>query len=198
MYALAKSDRGRAGKLARDVLAHTQYYAPVVVTEAAQIRFDEARTATTAELAQLCKELIPILEGNIARFDNDEGTAPPVETYAMKVGLLGICNELLGNVGAAEGCYSRGLQANPENEGLLVARGILLYGSGPRAIVDLERAVQLRATVIWPYLFLAHHFLITSRFGVCRAICETGLAMRGELLDSEFVPDWHCSLSLVR
>jgi tetratricopeptide (TPR) repeat protein len=108
----------------------------------------------------------------------------------MTAGLLGVCNELLGNMGAAEGCYSRGLQANPDNEGLLVARGILLYGSGPRAIADLERAVQLRAPVVWPYLFLAHHYLITSRFGLCRAICETGLATRGSETALSQLEEW--------
>src|SRR5207249_8780807 len=73
--------------------------------------------------------------------------------------------------------FSRGLQVNANNDGLLAARGILHYGSSPRAIADFEQAVGLRSPVFWPYFFLAHHYLATSRFEQCRFMCETGLRM---------------------
>ena len=68
---------------------------------------------------------------------------------------------------------------NPNNDALLVARGILLYGASPRAISDFQQAVALGSPVVWPYLFLAHHYLITNQFEECRAMCEAGLRIRG-------------------
>ena len=55
-----------------------------------------------------------------------------------------------------------------------VARGILLYGSSPCAVTDFEQAVTLGSPVVWPYLFLARHYLITNRFEQCRSMCERG------------------------
>jgi tetratricopeptide (TPR) repeat protein len=190
MHALAESEPEAARKLAREVLADDEKHAPVVVARAADIRLNETRTAPDAESAQLRRELIPILERNMTRIEKDEGTASRVSAYAMTVGLLGFCNEFLGNVGAAVNYYTRGLQANPNNDGLLVARGILLYGTSPRAVTDFEQAVGLGSPVVWPYLFLAHHYLITNRFDQCRVMCEMGLRMRGSDTAKSQLEEW--------
>ena len=74
-------------------------------------------------------------------------------SYAMAASLLGFSYEFLGETQLAQAnYYTRGLAAQPQNDGLLVARGILLYGSSPRAITDLELAVRQGSPVIWPYL----------------------------------------------
>jgi tetratricopeptide (TPR) repeat protein len=190
MAALAESDPDAAGKLARQVLADHEKFAPVVVAEAAAIRFSEARFTSDAESVQLYRELIPILERNLTKIEGEGGTARRAPEYEMTVGKLGICHELLGNSGAAVHYFSRGLQANPDNDGLLAARGILQYGTSPRAIADFEQAVRLESPVIWPYLFLAHHYLATSRFEQCRVMCETGLRMRGSDAAKSQLEEW--------
>src|ERR1019366_7406551 len=75
--------------------------------------------------------------------------------------------------------YAEGLQADPDNDGLLVARGMLLYGTSLRAEADFELAIRRGSPVIWPYFFLAHHFLVNGRFQECRMLCERALEMPG-------------------
>ena len=172
LHALAKSNPNAAGKLAGQVLANDEKHAPVAIAQAADIRFNEIRTASDADSARMYRELIQVLEKNVKRIEKDEGSASSASAYAMTVGLLGLCHEFLGNTGTAVNYYSRGLQVKPTNDGLLVVRGILQYGTSPRAISDFEQAVSLHSLVIWPHLFLAHHYLATSRFEQCRLMCE--------------------------
>jgi tetratricopeptide (TPR) repeat protein len=188
--ALAESDPIAASKLSRRVLDNTENNAPLLVAEAANIRFHDTNSASDAESVQVYRELIPILERNLTRIEEEGGAASRAPEYEMTVSKLGICHELLGNSGAAVDCFSRGLQVNPDNDGLLVARGNLLYGTSPRAITDFEQAVELGSPVVWPYYFLAHHYLITNRFEQCRAMCETGLGMRGSNTAKSQLEQW--------
>jgi hypothetical protein len=186
MNALAESDPGAAGKLAHKVLSTHMMYAPLVVARAASILgFNQARSGWDIESARRFRELIPILEKTLSRIEKDD-----VASYTMTVGLLGFCHELLGNSTAAVESYSHGLQVSPNHFGLLAARGILLYGSSPRAIADFEDAVRLESAVIWPYLYLAHHYLATSRFEQCRMMCETGLKMQGSDTAKSQLEEW--------
>jgi len=190
MHALEKSDPPSAWKIAREVLASEEKWAPVVVARAADIRINETRDASDAESARVRRELIPALERNLARLEQDQHAASRTSAYATTAGLLGFCHEFLENSGAAVTYYSRGLQVKPKEDGLLVARGILLYGTSPRAITDLEQAASLGSPVVWPYLFLAHHYLATSRFEQCRAMCETGLRMHASDTAKSQLEEW--------
>jgi len=162
----------------------------VVVAEAANIHFQATSSASDAESVQVYRELIPILERNLVRIERIGDVAKHSPAYEMTVGKLGLCHELLGNASAAADCFSRGLQANPNNDRLLVARGILLYGTSPRALSDLEQAVRLGSPVVWPYLFLAHHYLTTNRFEECRVMCEAGFRMRGSDTAKSRFQEW--------
>jgi tetratricopeptide (TPR) repeat protein len=191
MHALAQSDPDTAEKLAEEVLADDVKYDPMVVARAVGIlRFKDARLASRAKSAEPYRSLISILERNMARIENDEDVERSALAYEMTVGELGFCHEILGNLGAAVDFYTRGLQRNASNHALLVARGILLYGTSPRAIADFEQAVGLSSPIVWPYLFLAHHYLITSRFDECRIMCETGLRMRGSDTAKSQLEQW--------
>ncbi|MFW5693456.1 MAG: hypothetical protein ACOCWL_04505, partial [Thermoguttaceae bacterium] len=60
--------------------------------------------------ARLHRELIPILERNLARIESsadraDETSGP--SGYAMTVAVLGFCHELQGNTRAAVDFYTR-------------------------------------------------------------------------------------------
>jgi tetratricopeptide (TPR) repeat protein len=191
MHALAKSDPDAAEKLAREVLDNDAKYDPMVVARAAGIvRFNEAKRAPVAESVELCRRLISILERNVVRIEKDEDAERSALAYETTIGELGFCHEFLGNLGAAVNFYTRGLEVDANNDGLLVARGILLYGTSPRAITDFEHAVELGSPVVWPYFFLAHHYLITSRFERCRAMCETGFGMRGSNTAKSQLEQW--------
>lgn len=176
---LAEADPEKAARLAAEVLADDGNYAPIVVARAAQIRLHEAGDAATSESVQCLRSLIPILERNLARIEQDEGTPEQATALYTSLGILGFCQERLGNAGAAVHYYSLGLQARPEDDALLVARGILLYGSDPRALVDFEQAANLGSPLVWPYLFLAHHFLVSQQYDKCLSACETGLEKQG-------------------
>lgn len=190
LYALAESDPESARELAEEMLADDGKHPPVVIARAADILFNQTKTLSDAESVRRCRELIPILERNMARIEQDEEAASMVSAYAMTVCLLGFCYELQGNTRAAVDCYTRGIRANPDNDALLVARAILEYGASPRSIQDFEQAVRLRSPVVWPYLFLAHHYLITTRFEQCRAMCEAGVGMRGSDAAKSQLEQW--------
>lgn len=179
LNALAKADPESAGQKAKTILRDSPNYAPALVVQAANIRFSESKALPDAESIAIFRSLVPILEETASRIDADEETTSRDSNYAMTVALLGFCHEFLGNENAAVESYSRGIHRNPDNDGLLVARGILLYGSGPQSISDFERAVALNCPVIWPYLFLAHHYLLSNRFDECRTMCEIGLRVEG-------------------
>ena len=190
MHALTESDPEAAAGHANQVLADYENYAPVVVARAADIRFNETRSIRDAESAQVYRELVPILERNLTRIENDEGAASRATAYAMTVGLLGFCHEFLGNAVAAVQYYSLGLQVNPKNDALLVARGILQYGRSPRSITDFDQAVKLGSPVVWPYLFLAHYYLNSNRLEECREMCEAGLRKRGSDTAKSQLEEW--------
>jgi tetratricopeptide (TPR) repeat protein len=190
MQALEETDPDAARKLARDILSDDEKHAPIVIARAAYICINESRTGSDAGATQLYRGLIPILDRNMATIDSDNATTGRTMAYATTSGLLGYCHEFLGNARAAVDAYSRGLLADPSNDMLFVARGILLYGNSPRAIADFEHAIGLGSSSIWPYLFLTHHYLLTNRFDNCRITCEMGLRMEGSGTAKSLLEDW--------
>ena len=174
---LGQADPEAAGKLSSAILANVEQHAPLVVAEAANVRLYGTQHMSEGERAQVSRQLIPILETNLSRIENggDESRCSP--EFVMTVWKLGVCHELLENTTAAVDYISKAIQANPNNDALLVARGLALYGKSQQAIGDLERALSLGSSVVWPYFFLAHHYLATRRFEQCRAMCETALRM---------------------
>ena len=189
LHALAESDPDAAEKLAQELLADDNKYAALLVARAAAILLRNSRTASNAESVTLYHRLISILERNLEKIE-EENYATRDVALATTIGPLGFCYEFLGNAKAAVNCYSLGIQVNPSNDALFVARGILQYGNSPRAISDFEQAVSLDSPVIWPYLFLAHHCLVTSQFEQCRAMCEAGLRMNGSDSAKSQLEEW--------
>jgi tetratricopeptide (TPR) repeat protein len=176
LHALDLVDPTEAYKRSVEILQDSDNYSPCVVWRAADIEFKAIRLTPEAKSASGFQRLIPILERTLTRIEEDED-GPDRSTFGATCALLGFCHELLGNLQAAIECYSRGLQLNPNNDGLLVARGILLYGSSPRAITDFELAVENRTPLILPYYCLAHHYLISRRFSECLAVYERAARM---------------------
>ena len=189
LHSLAESDPEAAGKLAQQILANDGAFAPVLVTRAAHVRFNATRLAPDSA-AQVFRDLIPVLDRNMVRIEADVNSPNHSTTRTMTLWLLGFCYDNLGNAGAAVQYHTLGLQLNPRNDSLLVARGILQYGSSPRAITDFQEAVRLGSPVVWPYLFLAHHYVTTGRFEECRLTCEAGLRATGSDTAKSQLEEW--------
>jgi tetratricopeptide (TPR) repeat protein len=190
LYALNIADPAAARKHAAEILQEPEKYSPVVVARAADIHFMAARTASETEAQRVFAFLEPILKNTVSRFEQQDPSKIDHSSYVMTLGLLGFDYEFLGKWQTALEFYSRGLQLDPYHEALLVARGILLYGTSPRAITDLEMAISTGSHLIWPYFFLAHHHLLNGRFEECRKLCERALSMDGSAAVMSEVSEW--------
>jgi tetratricopeptide (TPR) repeat protein len=111
-------------------------------------------------------------------------------TCVTLLSLLGFGYEFLGKAQAASQFYSEALQIEPDNDALHVARGMLMYGIDSRANRDFETAIQLDTPLVWPYVMLAHHHLVSGRFEVRRKLCERALGMGGSAAVESEVFEW--------
>ena len=188
--ALNLADPAAARKRAEVILKEHQNFSPGAVARAADITFMSARVASQADANHIFERLEPILRNTLARIKQDDLDEIGRSTYATILALLGFGNEFLGKAQAALEFYSQGLQIEPDSDALLVARGRLLYGTSARAVTDLELAIQYGSPLIWPYVFLAHHYLLSGNFAECRRLCEPALGMTGSAAVKSEVAEW--------
>jgi tetratricopeptide (TPR) repeat protein len=177
-------------QMSKEILADVDKHHPIVVVRAANIRFNAIDPAQYTESALVCKNLELVLKHNLTRLEKCDEIASQFPDYCANLALLGLCNEFLGDVNAAADYYSRGILANPNDDLLLAARGILTYGQSAQSIVDLEQAAQLSTELIWPYYFLAHHYLSSQQYDRCRITCERGLQTAGTDLAKSQLEEW--------
>ncbi len=130
LYALNIADPAAAKKRAEEILQEHGSFSPVVVSRAADIQFMSARTTSETEAHQVFERLEPILRSILAMLEQQDRSNIDRSTFIMTLALLGSGYEFLGKWQAALEFYSRVLQLEPNNDALLVARGILLYGTG--------------------------------------------------------------------
>jgi tetratricopeptide (TPR) repeat protein len=190
LTALDQSDPKSALEDAQKVINRPQDWAPAVVVRAADVAVGQLQDASVIEPVAFGRQITLALEDAVSRMDQGGDPAAPISTYGHGVLLLGMCYERLGDVNAAANWFTRGLQHNPDNDRLLAARGILLYGKEPGAIADLKRAVSVESNLIWPYLFLAHHFLSMRDFERARVMCEMGLHREGSASAKSLLEEW--------
>jgi tetratricopeptide (TPR) repeat protein len=190
LTALEISDPPAAQKRAAEVLDSPSTSSPVVVSRAAEIEFKSAISASETEAQRAIRRLEPILTGTLARFEQQDAASMNRSIYVATLSLLAAGYEFRGETQAAVQYYSRGLQHEPYNEALLVARGILLYGTSPQGLSDLETAVQAGTSLVWPYVLLAHHSLLNRRFEECRRLCERALSIGGSPAVMSEVSAW--------
>jgi tetratricopeptide (TPR) repeat protein len=190
LYALEKVNPSAAQESARHVLQDPDKTSPVVVVRAADIVFHAGRSLPEAEAAQQFRHLIPVLERALSRIEAGDEAGVDRWHHEIAILLLGFCHELLGNTQAAVDYLTRGLHEDPYNPGLLGARGLSLYGASPRAVNDLELAIRYGSTEIWPYFFLAHHYLLTGRFEECRTMCERASQMPASTAVRSELAEW--------
>jgi tetratricopeptide (TPR) repeat protein len=174
LHTLKAADPAAAASRAEVVLQGSETNSPAVVVYAADIIFGLTKNLSDIDSLPICRRLIPVLERTLVRMEGREdidGSA----LAGMVISLLATCFKDIGDTRKAYGYYSRGIQLDPTNDALLIARGILTYGADPNAIADFEQAVRLDSPLVWPYFYLAHHYLGSNRFEECRVMCERAL-----------------------
>jgi tetratricopeptide (TPR) repeat protein len=88
---------------------------------------------------------------------------PPSDAgHAMSYQFAASGFEILDDLPAALQCYDEGLRLSPDNEMLLIGKGLLLYGSQTeRAVEAFQRVVSNQGSpLVWPYFFLTHYYLL--------------------------------------
>jgi tetratricopeptide (TPR) repeat protein len=190
LYALEKVDPMAGRALARQILNDPDNNSPVVVVRAADIVFDASQSLPEVKATQQFRELITVIDRALSRIEASAEVGMDSLHYGIGVLLLAFCHELLGNTQAAADSLTRGLQQDPSNPGILGTRGIVQYGISPRAVSDLELAVRNGSTELWPFYFLAHHYLLTARFEECRKFCERVLSMNSSAAVKSEVCEW--------
>jgi tetratricopeptide (TPR) repeat protein len=171
--ALKTADPSEAAARANVVLQKSEARKPIVVVRAADIIFEKARRISDAEASPTYRRLIPILERTLAKIEDRDDVEHPAKEMAFM--LLATCYREIGDTQRASGYYSRAIQMDPTDDTLLTARGMLMYGTDPNAPADFEQAIRLGSQLVWPYFYLARHYLANNRFDDCRLTCERAL-----------------------
>ena len=190
MLALGRSDLDAARRRAEEILGEPDQWPPRVVALAVDIEFKSLKKTSESEAAKRLRRLMPILDSTLGRFEQEDIDALDRPSCVMTLGLLGFAHEYLGESQLALKALTRALQIDPTIQALLVARGMLLYGTSPRATTDFELAIHNHSPLIWPYFFLAHNHLLNSRFNECRRLCERALEMQGSAAVMSELSEW--------
>ena len=186
--ALSKSNPAKAKGVAEKVVNSPEDYSAPTVIQAAHVLAAAARPLPANEARAIETELIPVVEGAMQALERDKKQES--ESYLVAALLIGSAYEHKGDTRAAYDYYSRGLSVDPQNDALLILRGMLMYGINSGAISDLELSVKLGSKTIWPYFFLAHHYLVSDRFDDCRKFCERALDLRASAPMRSELQDW--------
>lgn len=183
-------DRPAARSKAAEILSDPGKFRPDVVAYAAEIELSSANASSASEAGNAAQRIGPILKEALARSDKQEWKPGEHFPYVLIVMLLATCFRIQDEPDSANYYYSLGLQVEPYNIALLTARGSLLYGDSPQAVADLELAVRRGSTQFLPFVLLAHHYLLTGNFDMCRKMCERALDLEGSPAVKSEVAEW--------
>ena len=177
--ALNRFDVTRARALADAILAAPNEQPPKLLLKAAEIRLNSSSGLDGAAGGLIRTELIPLFEHIILDFEAGCDGGDSSHLLPLAYALCGFCFQDLGEMPKARRCLDQALHLDRNNDALLTARGILLYGHDSAAArSDFQAAVALESPHsphALPYLFLAHHFLLQNRHDACVAMCEQAL-----------------------
>lgn len=189
LYALNIADPLAAFKEAQKILHSYKSYSPIAYVRAVDIHFMAARVLSDTDGNRVFLSLEPILKEAL-HIAQSEPKKIDRSTVVTALSLLGFGSEFLNRFQEAVDYYSLALELDPNNDAILVARGMLLYGASPLGIADLERAIQLGSPLIWPYAMLAHHALKTHRYKDCMKLCEIALEKVGSPAVKSEIHEW--------
>ena len=189
LHCLSVADPKRALQEADRILKDYKQHSPVLYVRAADIKLMSAKLLSDAEGNRVFLSLEPVLKEAVQIAQTDP-TKIDATTVVMAFGLLGFGYEFQGRLHDAVNHYSMGIHIDPDNDGLLVARGMILYGSHGVGIADLEQAIGLGSPLIWPFAILAHHALKTHQYKKCIQLCEKALGNKGSPAVKSEIREW--------
>lgn len=81
-----------------------------------------------------------------------------------------------GGLGDAESVLDEAIGISPSLEAAWIARGLVRFDAGrPKpAYEDLEEAVRLGASTVWPYFLLSHRALVSADFRAAAELSKAG------------------------
>jgi tetratricopeptide (TPR) repeat protein len=90
---------------------------------------------------------------------------PPDAARAMAYQAVAAGFEIVGEPEAALRGFDEGLKLAPNNELLLMGKGLLLYGRQTDEAIELfGRLVRQETASVWPYFFLTHYHLLQENY----------------------------------
>lgn len=168
---LKKFDFALARRNAEEILNTNTPIPPALALKAAEIRFEATRESPNRR--QDRQALVAIFERIIFDFESGADGSHPQHLLPMAYAILGFCFQELDQLDESRHCFDRALVLDGNNDALLTARGILLYGRNTtQSVNDFYSALALDSKLVWPYLFLAHFYLLQERYDACLAMCR--------------------------
>lgn len=171
---LKLSDFSKSQTQSDEILAAVDRYPTKLLLKAAEIRFSSMRSAAPEKSQTIAAELIPVFEKVIAAFES--ATLDTPRFLPMAYALCGFCYQELDDQPAARNCFDQAIRLDSKNDALFTARGILLYSDDTKsAMADFSKAIDLEPSTAWPFMFMAHQYLIHERYVACLQMCEDSL-----------------------
>jgi tetratricopeptide (TPR) repeat protein len=178
LFALSNADSVAALTLAQQILDDEANRSAAEVVQAAGLVLNATRQMSEQDSVSACARLAEILNRVVGRLQSESPSGND-SVYAMAVSLAGFCYEHLGDIDRAIHFFNLGLDAQPNNDALLVAMGIAKYGSGPEAIEYFRRAAGQDSPIVWSYFYLAHYYLLSGATSNCVEQCRKALNLNG-------------------
>jgi tetratricopeptide (TPR) repeat protein len=189
LNSLKRADPERAIAEAEKILEASEANSPFAVGIAAEIVSNSTKELPPVEAQATYQRLIPIVNRTLARIRGDSEFDNQA-LLGMTLSLLALAHDRIGDTKSAVNYFSEAIRTDPTDDALLIARGLILYGNAGSAVSDFEEAVKLGSPVVWPYYFLAHHYLSNNRLEECRSMCERGLLKQAPDRAKSQLYDW--------
>lgn len=185
MRAMEHIDPSKALRRAKKIVANSVRFPPAVVAFGTVIAL---RSEETEGHPIEKNRFTEILQDAIRRLQLE----PPSDAgRAMTYQLAASGFEILDDLPSALQCYEDGLKHSPDDEVLLIGKGLLLYGAQTaRAIEAFGRVLRNEgSSLVWPYFFLAHHAMLLKNHDEALKLIKQALTratskpVRAELLE---------------
>lgn len=176
---LELTDINAAIVLARSVLKAEEHNSPLIVMRSAGIVFSSLGHHSKDEAVRECKRLVALLKRTRDRMSNETigDLAFWQRTREQTTFLLCACLINSEDKVQALELLDTGLSDSPNNMLLLMLRGMVNYDRDPNVVHDFERLLVDNPGMIWPYFFLAHHYLHSRNFEQCIKTCDVGIRL---------------------
>jgi tetratricopeptide (TPR) repeat protein len=155
---IQRTDPGNALQHARTIIASPMRYPPVIVAFAAVLimQWDEIEKRAIDH-----NGFSALLSDTIKRSQLEPSDEARMRTY--EIAAFGF--KILKDMSAVLRCIDEALKLSPYNDRLLVDKGLLLYDSQTDQAIDLfSKLTQIGTQSVWPYFFMAHHYLLRRNY----------------------------------